>query len=140
LSGVERTTTARTVDARIPLRRALGLAHECGGTAVGERARQELTATGVRVRRDAQTGIDSLTPSELRVVKQAAAGSSNREIAQALFVTVKTVEMHLGHAYRKLGVSSRGELANHAARIGGPDSGPASTSSALDETRARLLP
>ena len=90
---------------------ALDLAQECGGLAVAERAREELAATGVRVRRDAQSGVDSLTPSERRIVERAAAGASNREIAQALFVTVKTVEMHLGHAYRKLGISSRNELA-----------------------------
>jgi DNA-binding CsgD family transcriptional regulator len=99
------------VSAREPLRRGLDLAHACGGIAVAERAREELTATGVRLRRDAQSGVDSLTPSERRIVERAATGASNREIAQALFVTVKTVEMHLGHAYRKLGVSSRNELA-----------------------------
>ena len=102
---------ANAVAAREPLREALALAHDCGGIAVRERAREELTATGVRLRRDAQTGLDSLTPSERRIVERAAAGASNREIAQALFVTVKTVEMHLGHAYRKLGISSRNELA-----------------------------
>jgi DNA-binding CsgD family transcriptional regulator len=99
------------VAAREPLRHGLDLAHACGGLGLAERAREELTATGVRVRRDAQSGVDSLTPSERRIVERAAAGSSNREIAQALFVTVKTVEMHLGHAYRKLGISSRSELA-----------------------------
>jgi len=98
------------VAARDPLRNALGLAHECGATATRERARQELAASGVRVRREAQTGLDSLTPSERRIAERAAAGESNREIAQALFITVKTVEMHLGHAYRKLGITSRNEL------------------------------
>ena len=98
------------VAAREPLRKGLDLASACGGLALAEQAREELTATGVRVRRDAQTGFDALTPSERRVVERAAAGASNREIAQALFVTVKTVEMHLGHAYRKLGIASRSEL------------------------------
>jgi DNA-binding CsgD family transcriptional regulator len=101
--------------ARDPLRRALSLAHECGGVAVREQARKELTATGVRVRREAQTGADALTPSERRIAELAAGGASNREIAQALFVTVKTVEMHLGHTYRKLEISSRHELARHLA-------------------------
>ena len=64
----------------------------------------------MRVQREAQTGSASLTPSERRIAERAATGASNREIAQALFVTVKTVEMHLGHTYRKLGISSRGEL------------------------------
>jgi DNA-binding CsgD family transcriptional regulator len=54
-----------------------------------------------------------LTPSEKRIVERAAVGASNRDIAQGLFVTVKTVEMHLGHAYRKLGISSRADLAAH---------------------------
>jgi DNA-binding CsgD family transcriptional regulator len=55
-------------------------------------------------------GVDSLTPSELRVAKLASEGHTNRDIAQELFVTPKTVERHLGHAYRKLGVRSRHEL------------------------------
>jgi DNA-binding CsgD family transcriptional regulator len=105
------------VAAREPLRTALELAHECGGIAVRESARQELAATGVRVQRDTQRGIDSLTPSERRIAERAAAGASNRDIAQALFVTVKTVEMHLGHTYRKLGISSRHELKNALAPI-----------------------
>jgi DNA-binding CsgD family transcriptional regulator len=53
---------------------------------------------------------DPLTPSERRIVELAAAGETNPRIAQALFVTVKTVESHLANAYRKLGVSSRREL------------------------------
>jgi DNA-binding CsgD family transcriptional regulator len=56
------------------------------------------------------SGIDALTPTELRVARLAAEGASNPEIAQALFVTVKTIETHLGHAYRKLGIGSRSEL------------------------------
>ena len=62
-------------------------------------------------RRARSTGLASLTPSERRIAELAAAGASNPEIAQALFVTVKTVEMHLGHAYRKLGIRSRRQLA-----------------------------
>src|SRR5262249_27016401 len=99
--------------ARKPLRQALGIAHECGGVVVRERARKELAATGVRVRREAQSRADSLTPSERRIAELAAGGASNRDIAQALFVTVKTVEMHLGHTYRKLGIASRHELGAH---------------------------
>ena len=101
------------VAAREPLRQGLDLAHARGGVAVADRAREELAATGARVRREAQTGFGALTPSERRVVERAAAGASNRDIAQGLFVTVKTVEMHLGHAYRKLGISSRADLATH---------------------------
>jgi DNA-binding CsgD family transcriptional regulator len=52
-----------------------------------------------------------LTASERRVAELAAEGLSNPEIAQALYVTRKTVETHLGHVYRKLGISGRGRLA-----------------------------
>ena len=56
------------------------------------------------------TGRDALTPSELRVVRIAVAGKSNREIAEQLWVTPKTVETHLSRAYRKLGIKTRQEL------------------------------
>jgi DNA-binding CsgD family transcriptional regulator len=56
------------------------------------------------------SGVESLTPSEVRVARLAAGGMGNREIAQELFVSVKTVETHLGSAYRKLDISSRSEL------------------------------
>lgn len=62
-------------------------------------------------RRDRAAGRDALTPSELRVARMAAAGRSNPEIAQALFLTRRTVETHLTHAYQKLDISSRAELA-----------------------------
>jgi DNA-binding CsgD family transcriptional regulator len=64
----------------------------------------------VRVRRAAERGLAALTPSERRIAARAAAGASNPEIAQELFVTVKTVEMHLSNAYRKLGIVGRREL------------------------------
>jgi DNA-binding CsgD family transcriptional regulator len=99
------------VAAREPLRRALDIASEGGLVATAERARGELRVTGAKLRRPAASGVDSLTPSERRIVDLAAGGASNPEIAQALFVTVKTVEMHLGNAYRKLDISSRRELA-----------------------------
>ena len=97
--------------AREPLRRALDLASAGGLVATAERARAELRVTGAKVHRLASTGLASLTPSERRIVDLAADGASNAEIAQGLFVTVKTVEMHLGNAYRKLGISSRRQLA-----------------------------
>jgi DNA-binding CsgD family transcriptional regulator len=99
------------VESRGPLREGLALADACGAVALRERARQELAASGVRVRREAVRGAAALTPSERRIAEQAAAGASNPEIAQALFVTVKTVEMHLSNAYRKLGIAGRRELA-----------------------------
>src|SRR5262249_10495945 len=97
---------------REPLRRALDLAATGGLVATAERAREELRLTGARLRRAESTGVASLTPSERRIVDLAAGGATNPEIAQALFVTVKTVEMHLGNAYRKLGITSRRDLAH----------------------------
>ena len=71
----------------------------------------ELRATGARPRRPARRGVDSLSAQERRVSTMAADGLGNREIAEALFLTRRTVEMHLTGAYRKLDVSGRGELA-----------------------------
>jgi DNA-binding CsgD family transcriptional regulator len=97
-------------DARVPLREALDLAVGCGAAQPAGRAREELVAAGARPRRARLTGVESLTGSELRVAGMAADGLTNREIAQALFVTVRTVEGHLTHAYGKLGIRTRGEL------------------------------
>jgi DNA-binding CsgD family transcriptional regulator len=101
----------RRAKAREQLRRAVELATICGATPLAARAESELLATGARPRRMALSGLESLTPSERRVAELAAAGPTNREIAQALFVTPKTVEVHLSHVYRKLGISSRSQLA-----------------------------
>jgi DNA-binding CsgD family transcriptional regulator len=97
--------------AREPLRRGLDLAQRCGATTLVRRAGDELRATGARPRRLLLTGIDSLTPSELRVARLVAQGYSNPEVAQALFVTRSTVETHLQATFRKLDISSRGQLA-----------------------------
>src|SRR4029453_14400545 len=66
---------------------------------------------GARPRREWRTGVEALTPSELRVARLAAAGRTNREIAQELYVTLKTVEGHLSRAYTKLGIAGRAGLA-----------------------------
>lgn len=100
----------RRADARETLREALDLARRCGATVVAERAHGELLATGARPRRVQLTGVDSLTASERRIAVMASEGMSNPAIAQALFVTRKTVETHLGHVYSKLGIGSRGAL------------------------------
>ena len=76
-------------------------------------ARSELARVGAR--RPTPSG--ELTPAERRVVELAADGSSNKEIALALFVTVRTVEAHLTHAYAKLGVRSRAQLASRLGAI-----------------------
>ena len=98
------------VRSREPLRAAVALAHECGADGLAHAARQELAASGIRLRRMTVSGADSLTASERRITYMAAEGKSNAEIAQALFVTIKTVEMHLTHAYRKLGIKGRAGL------------------------------
>ncbi|HEX2070504.1 MAG TPA: AAA family ATPase [Thermoleophilaceae bacterium] len=100
----------KPTEAREPLRHALDLARVCGAEGLCEQARSELHAAGARPRRDALSGVESLTPSERRVVDLAAAGKTNRDIAQELYVTPKTVEVHLSNAYRKLGIRSRREL------------------------------
>jgi DNA-binding CsgD family transcriptional regulator len=108
--GEGRRRGRRPTDAREPLRRALELAEIAGATPLVERARAELYATGARPRTTALLGIRSLTSSERRVADLAADGFSNRDIAQSLYVTPKTVEVHLSNTYRKLGIGSRREL------------------------------
>jgi DNA-binding CsgD family transcriptional regulator/tetratricopeptide (TPR) repeat protein len=100
----------RRAEAREPLRRGLELAHGCGAKPLAERAHTELIATGARPRRLVLSGVESLTPAERRVAGMAAEGMTNREIAQALFVTPRTVEVHLSSTYRKLAISSRSQL------------------------------
>ena len=97
--------------AREPLAAGLDLAYQCGAVALADTARTELVATGARPRRASLRGPGSLTPAELRTAEMAASGMSNREIAQALFVSTKTVETQLSQAYSKLGIGSRAELA-----------------------------
>jgi DNA-binding CsgD family transcriptional regulator len=100
----------RRADARPPLREALELARRCGATGLARRAYDELAATGEKVRRYTPIGVESLTPSERRVAEMAADGMTNRQVAQALFLTVKTIESHLAAAYDKLGIRSRQQL------------------------------
>ena len=108
----------RRADARDPLRRGLDLAERGGMLRLAQRARSELRACGARPRRSAVTGLESLTPSERQVADLAAVGHGNREIAQRLYVTRRTVETHLTHVFAKLGISGRSELVDllaHAA-------------------------
>jgi DNA-binding CsgD family transcriptional regulator len=100
----------RRIEAREPLRRGLDLAQRCGAETLAGQAVQELRASGARPRRLVLSGVESLTPSELRVARLVAEGRSNPEVAQALFVTRATVETHLASVFRKLGVTGRDEL------------------------------
>jgi DNA-binding CsgD family transcriptional regulator len=100
----------RRRDARELLREALDTAHRAGARRLAEQAETELRATGARPRRAFLTGLDSLTASERRIAELAAAGQTNREIAQALFVTARTVEGHLTSVFRKLQLDSRSGL------------------------------
>lgn len=108
--GAATRRAGRRAEAREPLRAGLDAARRCGATALVERAHAELVTAGARPRRLMFSGLEALTASERRVAQMAACGQSNREIAQALFVTVKTVENHLGHGYNKLGIGSRSQL------------------------------
>jgi DNA-binding NarL/FixJ family response regulator len=109
LGAVRRRSGARKA-AETALREGLDLAARLGAGLLVERARGELVAMGRRPRRTAITGVDALTGSERRVADLAAAGMTNRDIAQSLFVTTRTVEIHLSAAYRKLGIDSRSRL------------------------------
>jgi DNA-binding CsgD family transcriptional regulator len=100
----------RRAEARDVLRQALDLAQRLGASLLADRAHEELVASGARPRRLVVSGVDALTPSERRIATMAAEGLSNREIAQALFVTLRTVEMHLSNVFRKLDISSRTQL------------------------------
>ena len=102
----------RRSEAREPLREARELAVEVGAKGLEQRVHEELVVAGARPQRVAQAGVEGLTPSERRVSELAAAGRRNREIADELFVTLKTVEVHLGRAYAKLGISGRTQLAS----------------------------
>ena len=93
------------------LRQALDLAERGGMRRLADRAKAELRAAGSRPRRSAVTGIESLTPAERQVAQLAEVGYANREIAQHLYVTRRTVETHLTHAFAKLGISGRADLA-----------------------------
>lgn len=109
--GAALRRAGRPAEGRPYLRTGLELAVSCGTPGLADLAHQELAATGIRRRqRKLLSGRDALTPTEHRVSSLAADGLSNPEIARSLFVTRKTVEMHLGNSYRKLGINSRAQL------------------------------
>jgi DNA-binding CsgD family transcriptional regulator len=108
--GAALRRSGRLREARPHLRAGLELAQVCGAEELVKRAGRETKAAGARPRRTALSGPDALTARERQVATLAAEGLSNREIADMLVVTVKTVEWHLKHSYRKLGVKSRVDL------------------------------
>jgi DNA-binding NarL/FixJ family response regulator len=99
-------------EARGPLRAALDLANTGGATRLASRSLTELHAAGARPRRTALRGPSALTTAEQQVARLAADGSTNRQIAQRLTLSRRTVETHLAHAYQKLDIRSRVELAD----------------------------
>jgi len=102
----------RITEAREALYRAVDMAGEMGMERLRDRARHELVLAGGRPRRTRVTGPQSLTAAQQQVARLAAAGRSNRQIAEELFVTIKTVETHLAAVYRKLGIATRDALAD----------------------------
>lgn len=101
----------RRSDAIELLRRAADVTAQCGALVLARRTREELGIAGAAGRQHAFSGVGDLTPSELRIARMAADGMTNREIAEVLFVTAKTVENHLGRTYAKLGIGARTALA-----------------------------
>jgi DNA-binding NarL/FixJ family response regulator len=109
--GAALRSVGRDADARAPLREGLKLARRCGAVRLAKRMHAELSACGEKVGRYSPIGVESLSSKERRVAELAASGMTNRQIAQDLFVTVKTVEAHLSASYDKLGIGSRRQLA-----------------------------
>lgn len=107
----------RAGDARDVLRGAVEDLDAAGATSWAERAREELAASGARVGQR-QRATDELTPQERNVARLVAAGMSNRDIAQQLFLSTNTGESHLRHAFQKLQVTSRTQLALAFAQLG----------------------
>ncbi len=106
--GAALRRSGRRAESREPLEAGMEIAHLGGAERLVARARQELLATGARPRQIIRSGFTALTASERRIVRLAAEGHSNPEIAQTLYVSVKTVESHLSGAYRKLDLSGPG--------------------------------
>ncbi|OKJ49497.1 hypothetical protein AMK27_36115 [Streptomyces sp. CB02009] len=108
--GAALRRSGRRQAARGQLERAVEVALRCGAPAVVERARGELAIAGGKTQGSASDGPASLTPAERRVAELVATGVTNRQVAQELFITPKTVEVHLSMVYRKLGITARAQL------------------------------
>ncbi|MEU7575440.1 BTAD domain-containing putative transcriptional regulator [Micromonospora sp. NPDC049240] len=123
--GESMRQTGSPMEAREHLRRAHEIAVACGAEALARDAAGSLRLLGTRVRTEQGGRSERLTPAERRVVELATAGHRNREIAHSLFIRLKTVETHLTSAYRKLGVSGRGQLAQVSRASDSETSAPA---------------
>lgn len=131
LGSALRRVQQRT-EARQQLAVGMELAHRCGAERLTARAQEELRAAGARPRRTQRSGRDALTASQLRVARLAAGGATNPQIAQELYVSLKTVETHLSHAYAKLGLSGQGSRARLAEALEEPASTGGSATGARD--------
>jgi DNA-binding CsgD family transcriptional regulator len=100
----------RAAESRAPLRVSCEAFEALGARPWGERARQELRASGETSRRRTPEARDALTPQELQIAQLAAKGLTNREIGQTLYLSHRTVGSHLYRIFPKLGISSRNEL------------------------------
>lgn len=109
--GAALTADGELAAGRLALRRALHVAGECSAEAMVHALRGALAAGGGRPPRERLTGGHALTDAERQVAELVASGLTNRQVAERLVVTAKTVEAHLSRVYRKLGVSSRTQLA-----------------------------
>jgi DNA-binding CsgD family transcriptional regulator len=111
----------RRRESRAPLRAARDAFDALGASPWAERARRELRASGETSRRRQPDSLDELTPQELQIVQMAARGLSNRDIAERLYLSHRTVESHLYRVFPKLGVTSRAQLAGALGdRLGDP--------------------
>ncbi len=108
--GLARHYAGDAVAARTAFRDGADHATRLGFTRLAGVAGRGLLACGARPRRLQTSGLESLTPAELRVVKLAADGRTNGSIATSLYINLKTVESHLTRSYKKLGVADRAEL------------------------------
>jgi DNA-binding CsgD family transcriptional regulator len=109
--GMRRRRSRRRRDARAVLHEALSYFETEGAEPWAQQARSELRATGETPVPAANVSLSELTPQELQVAMSVAQGARNKEVAASLFLSARTVEFHLGNAYRKLGIRSRTELA-----------------------------
>jgi DNA-binding CsgD family transcriptional regulator len=101
----------RRAEARVHLRAALEVLQSLGAELWAERARAELRASGESARKRDPSTLDQLTAQEVHIAQLVAEGLTNRDVAGQLFLSPRTIDFHLRNVFRKLGISSRTELA-----------------------------